>query len=589
MKALRNYKYQDLPNDDNYWLVFNWGKVFPTSDGSFAIEVVLAKLTKVTSDVFPDYSIDQSHHQIIKVPLAAIRSIQIGSIWHRQSLFKNLSDYREPTQPIFIKDLSQSSRKKLCEVVDDKEFPYPKYLEALPVRTFSKGVDYQYGRYDLVVFPCSSIVKYYFFKSANLVHHVLSGNLEPGNNKVFDPLKSFIRNNDDGNKEALIWLKKETDNTDDYKIARMAFDDYYLSKAREVYANRLSNIADNFIDGNFPINDKGEISVRGKSVQVKGSDSKKDFRLLFVYSIHKCLSSPPFHLLIRGSDRDNRKADVDEETKEIEKKLIERRYPLQDVDVRSDKSLGSAPSNSNYDNSEIKIDDSEEYNFNSANIIPINKDHQKYITSHNVITTFDDEPNLTISGEKKTNSDSFQAKLVDEEQERFNSVFEDLSVIINRLQLEIADLLIQNVVPFSYAHPDYIGFSIFPISKLKSNRNAYNWCHLTKVYKGYWKNPRRIKIVEISINMHFVYVLEVEQRSKDECTLLVLRNFSLDKISNDYLSEILYEAAKKKGVWNKTSALFSGSFEFISMKHTNIDSLFQRVKKIISSMITLQK
>ncbi len=586
---------EGFPSDSKYWLVFSYGKIFKTGNGSFEIEVILIETTQPENDSFADYFTRVHSYHIIRINLASIKFFHIGSIWHKKKLYRNLLEYRNIERKLFLRNPSLGKSGTLGQIGLSERYWFPDECKDIPVRYFKKGLDYEHNNFDYLIFPCHTIAKYYFFKSDHLIHHVVAGNIEPGNNEVFNPDKSDLFKDENNLNVAVIWLGRKTDNIDAYKAARMAFDSFYLKSARQIYANRIDKGTPDFgsyIDTEFPIESKTYVDVRGRVIILPQGEKKT--RFLLVHSIVKCHSKPPFDIVKIASDRDNRGAEITNETKQKDGPPIIINVPVEknvstdsltDNDKYGDLNLKNNPSSKNTEAVIVNVADDEVDNFDPQNISPIDKDYQKYLTKRRVKFSFFESTDLTGSNEGSGSGKLPQAKFRDdlESLDRFNDVFEELDKLLKSIDSKFKDrIVVDYVAPFPFNGVNYVGFSVFPIEKFRKSSQLYNWCHLTMRRRNQWFNPRRVRIVELCIDtVLYAYLIEVERKVKQESTLLYLRDSSYGRIGKDQFKQLLYECVLDKGSWRKVKNRLLEPFYLVPIKHTKPESILKRVLELL--------
>lgn len=543
-----------------------------TGEGSFAIELILVSLKRSTGRL-PDLTQQNDQCREVRVPIGALRDFPIGSIWRKKKQVRALKEYRQ-IERLFVRDLSKGERGMLGEIVKEN---CPTMAKEIPVLVFrKKSGDYHYTNFDAIIFPLPSIAKYYFFNSHHSIDHVLAGRVEDEYNSFFDPSKSEIFVDENHLRIATIWLKRDTEDSDAFKAARMMFDKYYLYQARLVGKKRADAMREHrssFIEASFPIEGKSHIDVRGRFFKEYGAT------YFFVYSIKKCSSEVPWDKLFFSSDRDNTKSEVNEKTKRVKKTSFTKGSPI----PNGNNSVGSDLSTNSYEPLSKYIDDDEEFTFDTRQIERLPKDFQKYKNLTKVFQKPVNPSGLTSNHERGNDSEkSFLTSRNSPSKEEPDSVFENLLEVTNRLQSDhlLGKLSMRYLTPFTSEDKNYEGYSIFPLAQLANNRVILNWCHLKKVHKGKWETPRKIRVVEFCVNfLHFSYAVEVQQRVKDELTLLSIRQLSGHKIPIDVFKTLLFDGAKEKCVWRKLKEKYKENYDFVSVRHTSIDALYSRIRE----------
>lgn len=574
MRTDDEYVYSYLPDGDDAWLVYAWGELFLTGGGSFAIGLILVLIERSTGSQ-PDVTQKSEVSVEVRIPIAALSHFPIGSIWRNKKLIRVLSEYREPRR-LFFEDLSRGEARKLGEVVTEN---CPMHAKDIPVLLFKKKRDYQYTSFDVIIFPRPSIAKYYFFKSHHSIHHVVAGSIEDQYNRFFDPNKSMILIDDKNLKIATIWLERDTEDSDAYKAARMAFDKYYLYKARLVGKKRADAMRENrpaYIEADFPIDGKSYLDVRGRYFK------EKNITYFFVYSIKKCLRKEPWDSLFFSSDRDNTKSEVGEDINQTKKRTQTRRVPI----TEGINKVGSDSSDSWLESVQKDVMDDEEFNFDLNQIERFPKDFQKYKNLTNISRRPITPGGLTSNHEIDGNSDKALLKAqYPNALDELENVFEGLNEVTDRLRSRFLDRLeIRYLVPFPNSDKDYEGFSIFPLAQLVNNLIIFNWCHVKKIRKGKWGKPRRIRLIEFCFDsLHYSYVIEVQQRSKDELTLLSIKQRSGHKIPLNVFETLLFDGAREKCVWKNLKGKYEESYDLVSMRHTTVDALYSRIVQRLNS------
>lgn len=561
----------NTPDDNSIWMVWNWGEIRQTGDGSYEIEIYFIELKAyVESSPYPDYSIVKGTPQVSWHSISNIDLFHIGSIWKNKRLIKNLIDFRVQ-KSLKLLNVETNTRQTLGRFLpnETEAFIVPEALHDLPVRVFRREENFSKdSEFDFIILPCNAICDYFYFNSPQLTHFTIGNGLGPGINKVFDSNRSHVTI-ENGIRNAVIWLEKDMEDRDAFQIAQMAFDEYYLMRAREVYAllvNKEAGQEKKYLDCNIPIVDAVNFGVRGRSYKTRANE----FKVYYIYSINYCSLKPPFDDLKVGRDNDGRTAERTNETKYL-RQLVQK----ESQDTLKNPRLREEPSNRNIDEVSVRVKKDKNFAFDLDSVKKIEKLTQKY-TGSIPITEEANSDNLKVSTNVESRSQGEIARgrvKIASPNIRFDDVFKQLFEI----QREFKELYPNKKITYTYRSPipykgdDYNTFSIFPLSGL--NDEIYRWCHLEE------NNPKRIRVVEVNCDGSVFYLMEIERKYANGNPLGLLRGKPSVAISNEDFAILLLDVAKKKGSWKQIQTTYDNKYIIVPMNHTKVASMARGILK----------
>lgn len=298
-KDIRDLIFDSLPPGPDQWLIVAWGKIVNQRTGSYKQEIVLKKYSDKDIPTSTWDLRDPSQLFFSELDIGKIKVLSPGTIVQNKKIKLFIEDYLKPIQ-ITVDD-PQSLHKKPLRVIYDPIFPdWERKIVSSSVDKVETRV-FHHPDLGFVMIPSTSIADYFCYGTVYLTKAVLEGKIDhkfQNRNDAYNPNR-IVKRVSPINKMAivLIELGRKMDFKDRFKIARLAYDDFFRHKVLDIFTN-ISNgeIAESYIDMDLPVTGPTTLTVFGVPINGKGG------RFFLVHSIAMCSTKAPFDLVLAGKD-----------------------------------------------------------------------------------------------------------------------------------------------------------------------------------------------------------------------------------------------------------------------------------------------
>lgn len=591
-------RFDFLPKTNDYWMVVAWGRIRTSTDGQYTIDLILNKLLftgAIEIEKHPDFELD--NYQIhVCCSLSVLRAFSSGTIIRDQRIVTNAENYKNSLKRITIDPAQSNSRGLFGEVIGASDtfrfeharrFPYyficHAELAKMPVHYFQLGL----GR---VIIPDFVIANYYFFGSTGLIHSsidgTIGGNIE--RNTVYDPTQKRIFETEKNKTVAVIRLEKGMKDIDAYKIARIAFDDFFRTKCLEISTNRIKS-KNSFISCGYPIKGQVSLSVYGRRIN---SDNGIDY---YVYHIAHCDSKPPFDGLVFTRDNPGGKS----EPRSKQSMSTSEAVPFQRtvvIDYVPNKPIDAGGGKADYRSKERPI---------ASNIPELNN-----ITEDLVVKLVPDEDdtilsqkleNFTITlgaighttstikqGSSRTVGvylDYFVSLIYKRTFDCFDLIKGSTKMLLDKLRSADQPIIGSTLLRVPLGFPD-CNYSRFDIEPFKDKPQEKQFCYI-KIKKAQYRLYRCVYIEELLLDGRYFYVMDIEPKYSKRASSSDRPNYHHHKaviigadtrMSDSEIIQILTSLVENFGKWFFLSHFQKG---YRILKHTSVERISDAMKAFV--------
>ncbi|MBS1489673.1 MAG: hypothetical protein JSS93_04025 [Bacteroidetes bacterium] len=292
---IKDYVFAALPDGSGKWIVVAWGKIINAQTGSYEQEIVLKRYSE-RDDPSTIWNLrDFRELAFCKIDLGSVRVLSPGTIVQNQKIIMFPHEYlikrtitidnpsallKRPFRILYAPTFPGWERHDLISSVDKVE---TRLLTG-------SGLN--------VLFPCDVIADYYYYGKTYMVKAVMEGKISHrfiNGNDLYNPRTLVREVSPSGQVLVRVELQRKMSFKDEFKIARLAFDDYFRSKCLDIHTGILrGNVQESYIDTDFPVQGPVTLSVYG----VETNNLRENFFL--VLSISKCTAKAPFDLAVVG-------------------------------------------------------------------------------------------------------------------------------------------------------------------------------------------------------------------------------------------------------------------------------------------------
>jgi hypothetical protein len=614
---IKTYVFETLPTGSGKWIVVAWGKIVNDRTGSYQQEIVLKRYSEKDRPSKTWDLKDFSKLVYCKVDLGSLRVLSPGTIIRNQMIVRFVHEYLKKRE-IRIED-PQALLKKPFRVLYDPTFPDWERLHLItPVdKSETRLLE---GSQLKVLIPCNVIADYYYYGMTYLIKAILEGKLSTkfkNGNDVYNPKTLSWATSPTGKLVVRVELQRRMSFKDEFKIARLAHDDYFRSKCLDIYANILrGSTYESYVDTDLPINEPTTLSVYGVEI------SNKREKFFLVHSISKCNAKPPFDLILAGKDfmgesffeasenGSGEKDDPDKNPKTNSLNISPKPKPKKRRKVKlskgGKKNIGGGRALWNSEKEEIPYDKDQENNFPEDAAINEKDfgDPEKREGLLEIIRKFGIADGLTTNPNKTGSSNNLQIGLIASGPAKSKpapptDAFENIEKLTLLLEESLSgrgyQLTSQVRCPVMVGIDKYSAFPVTDLMMIAEGQKKVqylNFCFLN-VRQEYHTHHRRIYINELVVKGHVFYIMDVEPKYKVVNENKVVEKFiasfgvifftGKSVLSDDRLKEILilivttYQGPS--GRWKFLAQKFG--YQYARIQHRGDQRSFDLASKFI--------
>lgn len=548
---------KEFPADNQYWRVDWFGaiKQNPNIPTEPYLQIIISPLRENVSIHFPSNELaatiitDLEKRKTILVGAGQLPLISIGSIW-RNGVCQSAK--AGTTETIYNLEVSAENTKVITggHKVDGSYLISPKYY------TFGKAtgakllaIEHEGDPYGVLI-PMVELVRSYYALSTDLAHALFAGHYKHDINQVVNPEKcGFIESEN----RCVVHLRQHLRDEDGWIVGRILNSIEAWQGAtlpHDTMIRTAMNRQLSYIESQFPFSGTTNLTVRQKRIKSPGENNWHTL----VLSIEQCTCPFPFSDMLLDRDNNNNKADPDTDLPRDQKKPA---FPNKDRKT----SKGNKPLQS----------DKEPDNECSNERIPLptdkftalagkepekpTKEQCEYMSKP--VAPMPNKPAGDLgTGKGGKNQNGTGKGNIDQHRTRRKglpasfSVFEESISLLNLKQGFRARLRQPE------ESTEYI-----PLTKPADQRQ---WSYLDSATF----TRRQVIVADILTADKWYSLIEFELRKTDRCNVALCSIETGQYISNQLMIRILFQAARKRGVWQNIEQLRHLSVDIESMKHT---------------------
>ncbi|HET9504245.1 MAG TPA: hypothetical protein VFO93_11940 [Hymenobacter sp.] len=552
----------DFPKDEEYWMVA-WVYLVTLSGNDYLLTVDLAAVNISTFNAHP-YRADNftSKRRTIRVGTGFLSLVEIGSIWHRQSLFFSPStsanvDGKVSTLTITVADpqrMVSTTLQQLAQAVDRiaSVHPFGSFDEELlrfsPCRVLKPGAfTLQDGeKVGFLVIPPSEILRFYHCGSGSLIQQVLAGGIPY--DRIY--LQEATRY-DPETAELFVRIRGHLQDSDALYVGRLAGDRMAHEEAVNLGKNIRQNLVNHrvsHLDMGFPFAGPTRLKVAGKWIKATAGPHKWAF---FVYAILSCTARLPFRKLLFYRENDNTQTANPQQEKQANEGIIRQtNMPVSGASVSS-----TSPPSSDLAKGKMGLLIAADQKFLGAPPVErVQKEQQlvalkgrrpRWHVQPSSYTVSDNVPNASDGLVGPVSTDVTDDTLPNPDA---GVEFSQFHHITETLRAEKVDCLYMDGANEIASHTAYIDFP-FPTQPTLSAPAIKRWLML-KTTAG--TRRRRVVILQLTYGRRLFYLVECEARKSENFSRFLLASNDPFYNSELLLSTLLRQLAAAQGRWSKT-------------------------------------
>jgi hypothetical protein len=519
-------------------------------------------------------------------------SLRVGSIYQKNKIIKRHNSFGHQAELEI--DVSKGNEYLLGDLIDLKDTFYFKLYGQLVSKVWAfqsvKGTnrDGRENRFGLVLIPTYELIRFYYGFTSNLISALFSGGLY--RNEIYYPEYSY-RYEKDGKEVPFLMLGKKIEDKCAKIVGRIVFDKVAFLNAKRIYDSLLEqNKYNNYPSSGFPFNDTTNLLVSHEWIKVNSGSKifkrypgiEKSQWLMLVTEILSCSHVFPFNEIdfLRINDARSIRDRINHPLK-----LLVREPGKQELDEDTINEDESKPLLEDGEKDPTYPDDweavSSEFDPNPGVVVTVNKLEKEDQESMNLIAkTLADDAVMRTRGEgkqKDSKTVGINSELIDQKLDA------DTENVFNLVVLKMMELGFE--VKKFRLNGGNASYSYFPINKLESKHETFDWCFVVKR-----DIPRKCFLAEFRIKNldSFFYLIEVQRRVDElgEPTeyfyMFILQKDSNSFITQLELNDFLFHVALNKGVM-KPDIRYEG-MKLHRIKHLKKDSVDLRVDRILSKI-----
>lgn len=610
---LKDYYFRHLPEGSGHWIVIAWGKVVNEQTQYYEQEIVLAPWSAKRSPNKIFNLKDPSKVVYVKMDLGSLRAFTPGTIIRRKRIVRYPHEYLEKID-LHINDPQGLEKGLLVNLYDHGLKEVVEFNAVAPVdRVMTRF--YFNSPFGRLIIPCDAIADYYYYGySKYTIAAIFEGSINPrfaNRNDLYNPKKLSNVVSPTGKAVVRVELQRKMDLRDKYKIARLAYDDFFRDKCLDVNFNIMNGtLAESYVDTDFPVNEPIVLSVYGQQLTIEGNST------FLVHSIAKCSSKAPFDLVLaakpfRGKSTlpDSGGYGEDDDTlglgpKDAPKKNRERKK----LEPPATNIIDPEPSQWNGIPEDVPFVKDQEDNFPDEAAIneldladPEKRDEiLKTLLKFGVAPRASTNPKKTGSGNVLPINLSAQGPTNPRPAlptEAFE-IIENMSAFLKTYFQEKKYLTILNLrCPIEEGVDKYSAFPVLEIMKEEADadkkRQYMNYCFLNVQQKRH-THHRRIFINEFIVSGRYFYIMDIEPKYKvrvgeEKKVEKFVSTFGVifltgksgidDRKLTDILKMIVTTNGSTNGKWNFLKRM---GYLFERIQHRTAQSTFESITKFIS-------
>ncbi|MFN5170905.1 MAG: hypothetical protein ACK5DD_14895 [Cyclobacteriaceae bacterium] len=533
---IKKFKFEVLPPGAGKWIVLAWGKIVNERKGNYEQEILIKRFSP---DDKPSILWDLGSSDGVvscQVNLGSLRIFSPGTVIEDQQIVQFPHEYLE---------------KRQLEISKPQELLWLRYRGLFQKGTARYEEDFfdtalgkvrcrvlQVGRRKVVI-PCDVIADYYYYGTTYLTKAILEGRLSSrfkNRNDAYNPREIDERVTPSGMTVVRVELHRRMSLKDSFKIARLAYDDFFRGKCLDIFAGILkSNNLESYVDTDLPVREPATLSVYGVEI------SSKRGNFFLVHSISRCSSKAPFDLIFVSKDfkgvvnspdsKDENGGDGSKNdslglsSKDGSGTKKRRRKQLS----KGGKTIvGGGKAHSDSDAEDIPFNKDQSNNFpDNAAIDEQNfADPEKRKELAALLKEYGIATELTTNPSKSGSSNSLQLNFFNQlppkkpapvQTTAFQIIEEITELVTSRFKIQDLDVSTQIRCPVVEGIDKY---SAFPVDEVRVegnpdlNRKYMNFCFVNVRTEKYTRD-RRVYIVEVVVNKRVFYLIDVEPKYRE--------------------------------------------------------------------------
>lgn len=548
---------KEFPADDQYWRVDWFGaiKQNPNIPTEPYLQIIISPLRENDSihlqpkELAATRLTDLEQRKTILVGAGQLPLISIGSIW-RNGVCQAAK--AGTTETIYDLEVSAENTQVITggHKVDGGYLVSPKYY-TFGIATGANLLAIKHNGDPFgVLIPMVELVRSYYALSTDLAHALFAGHYKHDINQIVNPEKcGFIESEN----RCVVHLRQHLSDEDGWVVGRILNSIEAWQGATLPHDTMLRTAMNrqlSYIESQFPFSGKTNLTVRQKRIKSPGENNWHTLAL----SIEQCTGPFPFADMLLDRDNNNNKADPDKDLPQDQKKPA---FPNKGPKTsKGDKPLQSDKEPDNLcSNERIPLPTDKFAALAGKEPAKPTKEQCEYMSKP--VAPMPNKPAGDLGTGKCGNNQNGTGKgNIDQLRTRRKGlpasfgVFEEAISLLNLKQGFSARL----------RQPDD-STEFVPLTK-PANRRQWSYLNSSTFTR------RQVIIADILTAGKWYSLIEFELRKTDRCNVALCSTNSGQYISNQLMNRILFQAARKRGVWQNIEQQRNLSVDIESMKHT---------------------